>query len=197
MFTSDFYSITYVCPDVSQYNNIESIYAQMASLHTNMHFMDKLPIYEDFECDIQTKNNILLIIDDFQNSVFSSPFISDIFCKFANHANLNILVLLQNPYSSQKFFQNIVRSANFITLFRNVADKSLLSLLGRKLLSYEPRFLQKAMDIAMKELGPRCYIIINCEITNELATEYPVMTRIFPIEENGLSVICPIVFCNT
>ena len=124
---------------------------------------------------------ILIIIDDFSESVFSQDVTVKLFIKLSSHANTDIIVATHSGIksSSGKHFSIVWNSANVIVLFRSLADRASIGFLSQRMFPHSENHLGKCLAMSTQLLGNYSHIIIFCNLDNDLNRTYEVRTNIF------------------
>ena len=124
---------------------------------------------------------ILIIIDDFSESVFSQDVTVKLFIKLSSHANTDIIVATHSGIksSSGKHFSIVWNSANVIVIFRSLADRASIGFLSQRMFPHSENHLGKCLTMSTQLLGNYSHIIIFCNLDNDLNRTYEVRTNIF------------------
>ena len=88
----------------------------------------------------------LIFIDDFLQDI--SPCISNLFTIHSHHLNVSACLTSQNIF--HKNMRTISLNANYLTLFKNVRDKSQIMNLARQVHPHNPRYIVQAFQEATK-----------------------------------------------
>lgn len=116
-----------------------------------------LPIYlekglpSSFEEYLDDTEHRLIIIDDLMMSAGSSDKVTDLFCNKVQHANVSVVLLMQNIFYHGKERTTLMRCASYLVLFKNPMDKSIPFFLATKLM---PHNRKAFMDIFTKATTP-------------------------------------------
>ena len=110
-----------------------------------------------------------IIIDDLMLESSNSRLISELFTKGSHHRNLSVILLVQNFFSRGKESRNISLNAQYLVLFKNPRDQSIISSIARQMLPGKTQKLQAIYEDATKK--PYTYLFID------LKPETPAETR--------------------
>ena len=133
----------------------------------------------------QESNNgelhILIVVDDYSESVFSQDLTVKLFIKLSSHANTDIVVATHSGLksSSGKHFSIVWNSANVIVLFRSLADRASIGFLSQRMFPKSDNHLGKCLAMSTQLLGNYSHIIIFCNLDNDLNKTYEVRANIF------------------
>ena len=96
-------------------------------------FVKGLP--ESFDEYIERgRENLLFVIDDLMQSAGGSPAVTELFCNKLQHAQVSVILLLQNLFYHGKERTTLVRCAQYLVIFKNPLDKSIPFYLAQKLM---------------------------------------------------------------
>ena len=133
----------------------------------------------------QESNNgelhILIVVDDYSESVFSQDVTVKLFIKLSSHANTDIVVATHSGLksSSGKHFSIVWNSTNVIVLFRSLADRASIGFLSQRMFPKSDNHLGKCLAMSTQLLGNYSHIIIFCNLDNDLNKTYEVRANIF------------------
>ena len=133
----------------------------------------------------QESNNgelhILIVVDDYSESVFSQDVTVKLFIKLSSHANTDIVVATHSGLkpSSGKHFSIVWNSANVIVLFRSLADRASIGFLSQRMFPKSDNHLGKCLAMSTQLLGNYSHIIIFCNLDNDLNKTYEVRANTF------------------
>ena len=133
----------------------------------------------------QESNNgelhILIVVDDYSESVFSQDVTVKLFIKLSSHANTDIVVATHSGLksSSGKHFSIVWNSANVIVLFRSLADRASIGFLSQRMFPKSDNHLGKCLTMSTQLLGNYSHIIIFCNLDNDLNKTYEVRANTF------------------
>ena len=129
---------------------------------------------------------VLFICDDFALQLFQSDLIYQLYTQMSSHCRVNSIVSLHQGISgktSGKWYQAVSQNSNYIVVFRNLANRSCLGELSKRIFPYADNYLSRALTRAVEVLGPYGYIVIDASLTNELNSKFGVRSNVF-LEQN-------------
>ena len=95
----------------------------------DIYFKQGLPEFEPDLCDIDTRYNNIVVLDDLMNMAVDSPIISKLFTQ-GRHRNASVILLLQNAFPKGKYNTSISLNAQYMALFRCPADRRQIGILA-------------------------------------------------------------------
>ena len=145
---------------------------------------------ELFEQADATDGNVLLVIDDFSQEIFSSPLTYNLFTKMASHHRIHSCTSLHMGTSSAKpgkWYSLIMQNYNFLVLFRTISNRASIGELSRRIFPYGKNFLQRCLEESTRLCGDYAYVFVDAKLTNPLNKRWGVRTNLF--EEHGLPML--------
>lgn len=137
-------------------------------------FLEKgLPTSFDEYLD-KTEHRII-IIDDLMMTAGTSGQVTDLFCNKVQHANVSVILLLQNLFYHGKERTTLMRCASYLVVFKNPLDKSIPYFLASKIM---PRNRKVFMDIFAKATSP-AHGYLFCDGTQYTPDKARLRTDIF------------------
>ena len=148
-------------------------------------FLEAIPTVEFMLSYIQDESSkVLLMLDDFNELLFNSPDIADVYTRLSSHFGVDILATSHVGFSSgSKFYGNIFKNTNLIVIYPNLSDKSLVTYLSKKMFPGMPGFLPSCQQYVYEHLGCYAYLVIDTSIHKHLPRRFPVAARIFPFKK--------------
>ena len=136
-----------------------------------------------------TSGRLLLLVDDFSMEVMADPLVYKLFTRLSSHSAIDTCISLHQGTKSGtgKFYPLVSENANFITQFRQIANREAIGIMSRKIFPYGQNHLQKCLNAATEICGMFAYICIDASLNNELNNKYGVRTNIFG--ENGMPML--------
>ena len=124
----------------------------------DIYFKQGLPEFEPDLCDIDTRYNNIVVLDDLMDMAVDSPIISKLFTQ-GRHRNANVILLLQNAFPKGKYNTSISRNAQYMALFRCPADRRQIGIMADRVFDKnKPAFMEIYNDITSK---PYSYVVDN------------------------------------
>jgi GTPase SAR1 family protein len=142
-------------------------YQEIFSLMTEVNFIQGLPenMIEKFD-GLQTE---WIIIDDLMFESTNSKVVCELFTKGSHHRNLSVILIVQNFFTRGRESRNISLNSQYIVLFKNPRDQSIIANIGRQILPQKTKKLQLIYQDATKD--PYSYLFVD------LRPETPFETR--------------------
>ena len=137
---------------------------------------------DDFQVNVpQFLCIILSTLDFFQDELFSSRHVADVFTRLSSHFDCDIVATSHSGFANSKYFGTIWKNLTMIVIFPCISDKTLLTYLGRKITPGQPGYLQAAQNHAYAKLGPYySYIVIEAVLDKQLCMKFPIKSNIWP-----------------
>lgn len=139
---------------------------------------DSIEFYQGLPTDLTFDGKpSLLVLDDMMLELQNDKRLAQFFTKM-RHNNLSTIFLTQNIYFNSKYATTVTRNAQYLVLFPNLRDRSMISTLGRQIYPEHPNFILAAFDDAIKTVYGYLFIDLKSETENKLR----VRTQVFPGE---------------
>ena len=135
------------------YGEYQNIFNSM----TGVNFIQGLP--ENLLNKFDGVNPEWIIIDDLMSETTNSKVVSELFTKGSHHRNLSVIVLVQNFFTRGKESRNISLNAQYLVLFKNPRDQSIVTTIGRQMLPGKTKKLQAIYEDATKK--PYSYLFVD------------------------------------
>lgn len=119
----------------------------------------------------------LLVLDDMMLELQNDKRLAQFFTKM-RHTNLSTIFLTQNIYFNSKYATTVTRNAQYLVLFPNLRDRSMINTLGRQIYPEHPSFILAAFDDAIKT--PYGYLFVD--LKSDTDEKLRVRTNVFPGE---------------
>lgn len=123
--------------------------------------------------------HILLVLDDLQQAVTSSPDMVHLFSAMSHHLNISPILVTQNLFPRGRCARDLSLNCHFLALFDNKRDRLQLSTLGRQLYPGENRFFMSCYNDAV---GKAPYSFLLVDMHPSTPREYMLRGGIFPDE---------------
>lgn len=162
---ADFSKIVWCFSENSSVNNLPRI--------KNLEVYKGIP--DNIGLGLSDKTPKLLIIDDLMTSKEYEPKICDLFIKESHHRNISIIFICQNIFYQSRFARTISLNAKYLTVFRNVRDKSQFMPLARQL---HPENPSELLNI-YKECTSKPYGYLLIDLNQETPDVLRFRTNIF------------------
>ena len=127
------------------------------------------------------EDHLLVTIDDFSENVFAQDVTVKLFTKMSSHSNTDTVVCVHSAIKSGigKHFSIVWNSANTIVLFRSLDDSASIGFLSQRMFPKGDNHLGKCLWQCIQLMGNYSYIIIFCNLDNDLNKNYEVRSNIF------------------
>lgn len=136
---------------------VDRLEAQVLDIPTRV--VGQLPDAGFDEYIMDGKKNGLFVIDDLMVSAGSSKLVTDLFCNKVQHANLSVLLLLQNLFYHGSERSTLVRCAHYLSVFRNPMDASVPLFLAQKIMPLRRKLFLDIFERATSQ--PYGYLFID------------------------------------
>ena len=83
-------------------------------------------------CEINPRNNNIIILDDLMAEATDSPAVSRLFTQ-GRHRNASVILLLQNMFPRGKYNTDISRNAQYLALFRSPSNRKQIRIIGERM----------------------------------------------------------------
>jgi hypothetical protein len=155
------------------YSIYQPIYGSMQDDIADIEFTLGLPETIQEDPNIPT----LLVLDDLMMDLQNDKRLVEFFTKM-RHSNLSTIFIVQNLYFKSQHATTVTRNAQYMVLFPNFRDGSMIATLGRQVYPRHKHFLLSAFEDATKE--PFRYLFLDLKA--ETDSKVRVRTNIFPDE---------------
>lgn len=118
-----------------------------------------LPSNEDITKHQTNNNHVIVCIDDQMQTSLKNDDICCFFTRGSHHLNYSVFLITQNLFHQSRYARDISLNCSFLTLMRNVRDKSQFFHLCRQIYPKNPKSLQRVYDEIMKT--PYAHIFFN------------------------------------
>ena len=112
-----------------------------------------------FEDYIQPDKRGLFVIDDLMVTAGASTSVTDLFCNKVQHANLSVILLMQNLFYHGSERTTLVRCAHYLIIFKNPLDASVPLFLAQKIMPLQRKLFMNIYDQATAK--PYGYLLID------------------------------------
>lgn len=147
----------------------------------NVIFHAGLPTLETIRGWVESAcgRHILLVLDDLQQEVTSSPDMSRLYTVMSHHLRISPIFLSQNLFPRGSTARDVSLNSHFLVLFDNKRDRLQLSMLGRQLYPGENKFFMSCYNDAV---GRERYTYLVVDMHPSTPREYMLRACIFPKE---------------
>jgi hypothetical protein len=125
--------------------------------HIRINFIKGIP--DDILDRYDGANPEWLVIDDLMYEAADSKIISMLFTKGSHHKNVSVILIVQNFFHKSKEMRTISLNSQYLVLFKNPRDKSLISMIGKQLYPGKVSKLQNIYEDAT--LNAFSYLFID------------------------------------
>lgn len=159
------------------YGQYQPLYDDISRQCPGIKFVEDLP--ESIDEFIDQKRPNLVIFDDLMHETDGR--IARLFTKGSHHKNLSIILVLQNLFERGKDLRTISLNAQYVILFKNPRDASVIDHFARQVAPGCTKFLHEAYADATSR--PYGYLFFDFKPQGEDMLRY--RTNIMPEEEGG------------
>ena len=156
------------------YNEMEmsGLIDELVDTQTNFPTYDKIKeMVEQYKTE-----GCIIIFDDIMTQL-NDDFI-DLFCNLSHHANLNIILLVQNLFCKDKVFRTLSLNSHYMVVMKNERDKNQISTLATQISPKNGSYVVQAYKEATKY--PYSYLFIDYH--QETPNVIRLRNNIFPHE---------------
>lgn len=162
------------------YSVYQDLFAKMEKDINNIIFHEGLPTAEEVDHWSETREHMLLVLDDLLASAANNVDIMNLFTIKVHHQNISTCFLTQNLYHSPgKFMRTISLNATYIICLKNQRDQQQLAVLGKQILPGQLKYFLSSYEQAVK----RKYGYILLDLSPHTEKQYLLRTNIFPGED--------------
>lgn len=160
------------------YQTWQPLFEKMRDQGLVNQFIQDTPTMEDVEewSIYENEGGTLAIIDD-QIQHLSSD-LAEIFQVGSRHNGVNLILMTQNLFSRNKYFRDISLNANYVCIFKNPRDSSIISHFGKQFSPGNPAFIKDIYKHATK--NPYGYLL--CDFDQKTPNDLRLRSNIFPNE---------------
>ena len=147
------------------------------SFDGNCRFITELPenLYEEIA---RSDKRLTIIVDDLMHEIANFKDLGKLFTKGRSHLNINIIVMMQNPFPRGSEMRNLTLNTQYQVLFKNPRDRSQIRFLAQQIMPASPKtFLNIYNDATSRVFG---YLL--CDFTQSVDENMRFRTNIFPHE---------------
>jgi len=113
--------------------------------------VSNIELHEGFPCDLDLSGMpTLLVLDDMMLELSKDDRLAKLFTRM-RHQNLSTIFITQNMYFSSRFATTVTRNAQYLVLFPNLRDATMITTLGRQIFPKQPKYLESAFNDATSE----------------------------------------------
>ena len=115
------------------YNQWQECYEKLKkSLGKGIRFERGVPELSEDLCEINARNNNIIILDDLMAEATDSPVVSRLFTQ-GRHRNASVILLLQNIFPKGTYNTDVSRNAQHLALFRSPSDRKQIGITGERM----------------------------------------------------------------
>lgn len=143
----------------------------------NCRFITELPenLYEEIE---RSDKRLTIVVDDLMHEIANFKDLGKLFTKGRSHLNINVIVMMQNPFPRGTEMRNLALNTQYQVLFKNPRDRSQIRFLARQIMPASPKTF---LDI-YNDATARMYGYLLCDFTQSMNEDMRFRTNIFPHE---------------
>jgi Poxvirus A32 protein len=147
------------------YSEWQPLYDELKNMnHIKTHFIKGIP--DDILEQYDGNSPEWLVIDDLMYEATDSKVVSMLFTKGSHHKNVSIILIVQNFFYKSKEMRTISLNSQYLVLFKNPRDKSLITIIARQMYPGNVKKLQNIYEDATNK--PFSYLFIDLRSdTNE------------------------------
>lgn len=103
---------------------------------------------DSFDEYIKKSKRPLFVIDDLMSSASESTIITDLFCNKVQHANISVILNLQNIFYHGKERTTLLRCTHYLVIFKNPMDNSVPLYLASRLMPLNRKLFMNMFETA-------------------------------------------------
>lgn len=149
----------------------KELFESLSSRLETIEFIEGLPqnnIEMEFISERNVKN-LLIVIDDMMSEASERVDIKNLFTR-GRHLNTSVIFLTQNLFHKGKHTRDMSLNSDYIVLFKNPRDASIIGNLAKQMMPGNTKFLQWAYREATKE--PFSYLFIDLRSDTDERVRY-------------------------
>lgn len=158
----------YCLPAPTKIHYFYGEYQPIFSSMQNVNFIQGLP--ENLMQKFDGIEPEWIIIDDLMIEAGNSKLISEMFTKGSHHRNLSVILILQNFFSRGKEMRNITLNAQYLVLFKNPRDQTIVTNIARQMLPGKTKKLQAIYEDATRK--PFSYLFLDLKPDTPMETRF-------------------------
>ena len=108
-------------------------------------------------------NQSLVILDDLFMEIKNSEYITNLFSRIAHHRETFVVFITQNLYHQSSFNRTRMLNTNYLVLFKNIRDNTIIDTLSRQMYPGTPDFLRQVFTDITKN-NPYGYLFIDLRV---------------------------------
>ena len=128
-----------------------------------------------------------IIFDDMMNQISKNQQICELFTRGSHHRNLSVIILTQNFFSKGEVKRTISLQLQYIVLFKNPRDKTVINFIARQLHPSNPKYVIESFNDATKK--PYSYLFIDLKPKTDDIVR--LLTNVFEEESEGIIAYVP------
>ncbi|RWS23465.1 hypothetical protein B4U80_10692 [Leptotrombidium deliense] len=163
------------------YSMKQKLYDEIILQHPTIKFINNLDQKLIENHDASEKG--LIVIDDLMSEATNNQIICDLFTKGSHHKNISVILILQNFFCKGNFNRTISLNTQYIVLFKNPRDKTIIRYIARQLCPENTLFVHSSYNEATSR--PYSYLFIDLKPLSDDRLRY--LSNIF--EENSTPTI--------
>lgn len=136
---------------------LQPIYLELKKENENVTLVEGYP-EDELNAYISQNLNILLVLDDMMLELGNDDRLANLFTKM-RHQNVSTIFLTQNFYHNGKHIKTVTRNSQYIVIFENPRDLTMIMTLGRQMFPSKPKFLCGAFQQATAK--PYGYLLLD------------------------------------
>lgn len=146
---------------------------------------------------------VLFVVDDFSAEFFATDVAYQLFTRLATHKSIHSCLAVHSTGGQSKqrgkWYSLIFQNANYLVIFRNLADRLSTSQLSSRIFPYTSpsNHLQRCLNEASTQCDNYTPVIVDANPKNDLNGKYGVRANIF--NKHGLPTILfknPSIYCK-
>ena len=161
------------------YSVYHDLFDEMGSALPLIQFKQGLPSKDELDSLSADKQPSLLILDDLMELVGSSQNMSDLFCQYTHHKNINVIYISQNLFQQGKYARTIALNTSVLVLMKSMRNSSQIKCLASQIYPGETkRFMEAYKDATSQPFG-----YLTVDMAPSADDNHRLRTHIFPDQD--------------
>lgn len=158
------------------YSSYQPLYDEMKTTVENIEFFEGLPTKENMDIWSFESGFKILVLDDLAQKASESVDVVNLFTIYSHHNFFSVFFVVQNLFSSGKYFRTCSLNSHYFVLTNNQRDQLQIQTLARQMFPGETKYF---MDAYRKATGKK-YSYLLVDVSPHSNQLYKLRTNILP-----------------
>lgn len=143
------------------YGMMQKVYSDLLDSVPNLELSDGFPndYYQAIKNDEKVPTiNTLLILDDLMMELATDNRLPELFTRM-RHKKISTILMVQNFFFRSKHMTTVTRNAQYLAIYPNPRDMTMISTLSRQMFPHNKHFLSSAFEQATRK--PYGYLFVD------------------------------------